>query len=135
MKHIITILTVAAFSAVLLNSCQKAPVEKKGVPLTIQASVVAPAGTKTLYDYTADKTLEGYWEEEEEAITVVSFNENGITAVDRFVSYGEEGRKKADFDGTWTGNEGDRIICLYPDLDSYAGVSIFENVYVGSPQI
>ena len=125
---------MTACAGVLMSSCQKSTPAKKGVPMTIQASVVAPSGTKTLYDYTADKTLEGYWEEEE-AITVVSFNENGITAVDRFVSYGEEGRKKADFDGTWTGNEGDRIICLYPDLDSYAGVSIFENVYVGSQQI
>ena len=115
MKHIITILTVAVLSAVLLNSCQKAPVEKKGVPLTIQASVVAPTGTKTLYEYdTESKTLEGSWDSEE-SITVVSFGQSGITAVNTFTSTGERGRKKAEFSGTWTGNAGDKVICLYPD--------------------
>ena len=136
MKHIITILTVAAFSAVLLNSCQKAPVEKKGVPLTIQASVSAPVGTKTLYEYdTESKTLEGFWNSEE-AITVVSFGQGGITAVDTFTSTGERGRKKAEFSGTWTGNAGDKVICLYPAVDPYTGSnSIFDAVRVGSPTI
>ena len=135
MKHIITILTVAAFSAVLLNSCQKAPVEKKGVPLTIQASVVAPAGTKTIYDYTDDKMLEGFWDSEEH-ITVVSFGQSGITAVNTFTSTGERGRKKAEFSGTWTGNAGDKVICLYPAVDLYTGSnSIFDAVRVGSPTI
>ena len=135
MKHIITILTVAAFSAVLLNSCQKAPVEKKGVPLTIQASVVAPTGTKTLYEYdTEDRTLKGSWDSEE-SITVVSFDSDGITAVDKFTSTGERGRKKAEFSGTWTGNAGDKVICLYPAVDSYAGESIFDYVREGSPTI
>ena len=72
---------------------------------------------------------------EEEAITVISFDENGITAVDKFFSTGEQGRKKADFSGTWTGNEGDQIICLYPDIESYAGSSLFDDVYVGSQSI
>ena len=42
---------------------------------------------------------------------------------------------KAQFSGCWTGNEGDRIICLYPPIDSYAGCSIFDGVRVGSPTI
>ncbi len=135
MKRIITIMVMTACAAVLMNSCQKTPAEKKeGVPMTIQASVIAPASTKTMYDYTDDKTLEGFWDSEE-AITVVSFGQNGITAVDTFTSIGEAGRKQAEFSGTWTGNEGDKIICLYPPVDSYAGNSIFDGVREGSPTI
>ena len=126
---------MTACAAVLMNSCQKTPAEKKeGIPMTILASVIAPESTKTIYDYTDDKTLEGFWDSYE-TITVVSFGQNGITAVDEFVSTGEAGRKKAAFSGTWTGNEGDKIICLYPSVDSYAGYSIFEGVTVGSPTI
>ena len=124
-----------ACAAVLMNSCQKMPAEKKeGIPMTIQASVIAPATTKTIYDYTDDKTLEGSWDSEE-SITVVSFGRDGITAVDKFVSTGEAGRKKAEFSGTWTGNEGDKVICLYPSVDSYAGNSIFDGVRMYSPTI
>lgn len=127
---------MTACAAVLMSSCQKTPVEKKaGVPMTIQASVVAPVGTKTLYEYdTESKTLEGSWDSEE-SITVVSFDQGGITAVDIFTSTGEAGRKKAEFSGTWTGNEGDKVICLYPSVDTYAGISIFDAVRVGSPTI
>ena len=122
-------------TAVLIGSCQKpAPKVKEGIPMTIQASVATPASTKTAYDYTDDRTLEGFWDSNE-AITVVSFGQNGITAVDTFTSTGEKGRKKAEFSGTWTGNEGDRIICLYPDVESYAGDSIFHGVRQGSPTI
>ena len=135
MKRIISIIVMMACAAVLTNSCQISTLEvKEGVPMTIQASVVTPPETKTIYEYTDDKTLEGYWDSEE-AITVVSFGQSGITAVDKFVSYGEWGRSKAEFTGTWTGNEGDRIICLYPSVDSYAGISIFDAVRVGSPTI
>ncbi len=134
MKRIITI--IAAFAVVLFNSCQKTmPGSKEGVPMTIQASVSAPAGTKTLYEYdTEDKTLKGSWDSEE-SITVVSFGKEGITAVDTFTSTGEEGRKKAEFSGTWTGNEGDKVICLYPSVDTYAGTSIFDGVRLYSPTI
>ena len=117
MKRIITLFAMAAFTAVLMNSCQKSipetpmPETKTGVPMTIQASVVTPAGTKTLYEYdTESKTLEGFWNSEE-TITVVSFGEGGISAVDTFTSTGEEGRSKAEFSGTWTGNAGDKVIC------------------------
>lgn len=135
MKRIITNIVMMACAAVLMNSCYKTPAEKKeGIPMTIQASVIAPATTKTIYDYTDDKTLEGFWDSYE-AITVVSFGENGITAVDEFVSTGEAGRKKAEFSGTWTGNEGDKVICLYPSVDTYAGNSIFDGVREGSPTI
>ena len=127
---------MTACAAVLMSSCQKTPAEKKaGVPMTIQASVVAPTGTKTLYEYdTESKTLEGFWNSEE-SITVVSFDQGGITAVDTFTSFGEEGRSKAEFSGTWTGNAGDKVICLYPSVDTYAGNSIFDAVRVGSPTI
>ena len=136
MKRIITIIAMTACAAVLMSSCQKTPAEKKaGVPMTIQASVVAPTGTKTLYEYdTESKTLEGSWDSEE-SITVVSFDQGGITAVDTFTSTGEEGRSKAEFSGTWTGNAGDKVICLYPSVDTYAGNSIFDAVRVGSPTI
>ena len=135
MKRIITSIVMTACAVVLMNSCQKTPVEKKeGVPMKIQASVVSPVGTKTIYDYTDDKTLEGFWDSDE-SITVVSFGANGITAVDEFVSNGEAGRKKAEFTGTWNGNEGDKIICLYPSVNTYAGNSIFDGVREGSPTI
>ena len=137
MKHILSIIIMTACAAVLLSSCQQisTPEVKKGIPMTIQASVAAPPETKTLYEYDTDeRTLEGFWNSEE-VITVVSFGQGGITAVDTFTSTGEEGRKKAEFSGTWTGNAGDRIICLYPPVDSYAGNSIFDGVRVGSPTI
>ena len=135
MKRIITSILITACAAALISGCHKTPAEKKeGIPMTIQASVAAPSGTKTMYDYTDDRTLEGFWDSEE-AITVVSFGRNGITAIDEFVSTGEAGRKKAEFSGIWTGNEGDRIICLYPSVDSYAGNSIFDGVRHGSPTI
>ena len=138
MKRILTMIAVTAFAAVLMGGCRKAPVEvekKVGVPLTIQASVDAPAGTRTIYEYMDDdRTLEGFWNSEE-SITVVSFGRSGITAVDTFTSTGEEGRKKAEFSGTWTGNQGDRIICLYPAVDTYAGNSIFDGVRLNSPTI
>ena len=135
MKRIITILTMTAFAVVFLNSCQDSqiPEEKKGTPLTIHASIDTPQNTRIAYDLTSTGMTISW--NEEEAITVISFNENGITAVDKFFSTGEQGRKKADFSGTWTGNEGDQIICLYPNIDSYAGTSLFDNVDVGSPFI
>ena len=136
MKRILTIIEMTACAAVLMDSCQKTtPEVKEGVPMTIQASGVAPTGTKTLYEYdTESKTLEGFWDSEE-SITVVSFDQGGITAVDTFTSTGEAFRKKAEFSGTWTGNEGDKVICLYPSVDTYAGNSIFDGVRLYSPTI
>ena len=135
MKRILTFVVWTACAAALISGCQKTPTEKKGIPLTIQASKDEPVGTKTLYDYdTEAKTLEGSWDSEE-SITVVSFGKDGITAVDTFTSTGEAGRKKAEFSGTWTGNEGDKVICLYPSVDTYAGNSIFDGVRLYSPTI
>ena len=136
MKRIITIIAITACAAALLNSCQKTtPEVKKGIPLTIQASKDEPVGTKTFYKYDTDgKTLEGFWDSEE-SITVVSFGKDGITAVDTFTSNGEKGRSIAEFSGTWTGNAGDKVICLYPSLDTYAGNSIFDGVRLYSPTI
>ena len=136
MKHIITTIAMTACAAVLMNSCQRAvPEKKEGVRMTIQASVVEPVGTKSIYEYDMeDKTLKGSWNSDE-SITVVSFGRDGITAVDTFISTGEEGREKAEFSGTWTGNEGDKVICLYPSVDTYAGNSIFDGVREGSPTI
>ena len=127
---------MTACAAVLMNSCQRtAPEKKAGVPMRIQASVVDPVETKSIYEYDdEDKTLKGTWSSEE-TITVVSFGRSGITAIDLFTSTGEDGRKKAEFSGTWTGNEGDKIICLYPGIDTYAGNSIFDGLRVGSPTI
>ena len=126
---------MTACAVELMSSCQNTTPElKEGVPMTIQASVVAPPETKTFYEYTDDKTLEGYWDEEE-AITVVSFDENGITAVDKFTSTGIKGRYIAEFSGIWRGNERDKVICLYPPVDSYAGYSIFDNVRESSQTI
>ena len=136
MKRILTIVVLTTCAAVLLNSCQKTtPEVKKGIPLTIQATKDEPAGTKTFYEYdTEGKTLEGFWNSEE-SITVVSFDRSGITAVDTFTFTGEEGRSIAEFSGTWTGNAGDKVICLYPSVDTYAGNSIFDAVRIGSPTI
>ena len=136
MKRILTIVVLTTCAAVLLNSCQKTtPEVKKGIPLTIQATKDEPAGTKTFYEYdTEGKTLEGFWNSEE-SITVVSFDRSGITAVDTFTFTGEEGRSIAEFSGTWTGNAGDKVICLYPSVDTYAGNSIFDGVRQGSPTI
>ena len=135
MKRIINILTMAAFAVVFLNSCQDSeiPEEKKGKPLTIHASIDTPQNTRTAYELTSTGMTISW--NEEEAITVISFDESGITAVDKFFSTGEKGRKKADFSGTWTGNEGDQIICLYPNIDSYAGTSLFDDVNIGSTYI
>ena len=135
MKRIITILTMTAFAVVFLNSCQDSeiPEEKKGKPLTIHASIDTPQNTRTAYELTSTGMTISW--NEEEAITVISFDESGITAVDKFFSTGEKGRKKADFSGTWTGNEGDQIICLYPNIDSYAGTSLFDDVNIGSTYI
>ena len=141
MKQINTILSLAAFTAVMMTSCQESvsvaqepePEKKVGVPMTIQASLQSSPSTKTMYEY-EDGILKGYWDQEE-SITVVSFGEYGITAIDNFSSTGERGRVKADFSGCWTGNEGDKIICLYPPIDSYAGNSIFDGVREGSPTI
>lgn len=103
-----------------------------GVELTISANIAEPAGTKTTYTYsphvgegTGAGTIATDWEATEK-ITVVSIGDAGITAVDEFTSTGAAGRTKAEFTGTWNGNEGDKVICLYPAISvasRYSGVA------------
>lgn len=129
---------------VIFVSCQKeSPVaSNKGVQLTFSAEVAAPASTKTTYEYTAGSlagTIATSWEAKE-YITLVSIGESGITAVDEFCSTGEAGREIAEFTGTWTGNAGDKVICLYPALTN-DGVAVntanqrFSGVTVGATSI
>ncbi len=133
-----------AASLVTFMSCQKDGPEApdKGVKLTVSAKVAAPASTKTSYAYSAGSqagTIATSWEATE-YITLVSIGESGISAVDEFCSTGEAGREKAEFTGTWTGNAGDKVICLYPAL-TRNGVAVagaaqrFSGVAVGSASI
>ena len=137
---------IFALALAALVSCQKENTAspQKGVELTISAEVAAPAGTKTTYSYTASSigqagTISTAWEATE-YITVVSIGASGITAVDEFTSTGEAGRAKAEFTGTWNGNAGDKVICLYPALTNN-GVAVasanqrFSGVAVGSTSI
>lgn len=138
----ITILLAA--SLVMFVSCQKeGPVAAgEGVELTVSVKVADPEETKTTYEYTAGTqagTISTSWEAKE-YITLVSIGESGITAVDEFCSTGDAGRKKAEFTGTWTGNAGDKVICLYPALtNNGAAVASadrrFSGVTVGSTSI
>lgn len=117
------------------NACDKEQLlaRREGTPLTISATVGAQ--TKTAYSYDPEsKVMEVSWQEEE-SISVISFDESGITAIDNFTSTGEEGRDKADFTGTWTGNPGDRVICLYPALSTSAGSKLFGTVSEGDTSI
>lgn len=134
-----------AASLVMFVSCQKeySVVPKNtGVELTVLAKVANPVSTKTSYVYTSGTqagTIATSWEETE-YITLVSIGESGITAVDEFCSTGEAGREKAEFTGTWTGNAGDKVICLYPALTrNGAAVNTadqrFSGVTVGSTSI
>lgn len=135
MKYIIMSVTVSALAAVLLSSCEKETCKgTEGVFMTIDATVVTPVSTRMTGSVNDEGGISFSWDSEE-SITVISFNRSGITAVDEFDSYGEEGRDKAVFSGTWTGNEGDKVICLYPSVETYEGASIFDGVRVGSPTI
>lgn len=118
-----------AASLVISVSCQKeAPVASdRGVNLTVSAEVAAPVSTKISYEYSSGSkagTISTSWEAKE-YITLVSLGRDGITAVDEFCSTGEAGRETAEFTGTWTGNEGDKVICLYPALTNN-GVAVAE---------
>ena len=118
------------------SACDKeqVPAGRTGRPLTIGATVAAPQ-TKTAYEYDADGgTLAVSWKADE-TISVISFNETGVTAIDEFTSSGEAGRAKAEFSGTWTGNPGDQVICLYPALSTTPGSRLFGTVAVGDTSI
>ena len=117
------------------SACNKEPlpVRQAGIPLTITATVGMQ--TKTAYSYDRESGVMDVTWREEESITVISFDASGITAIDNFTSTGEEGRDRADFSGTWTGNPGDRVICLYPALSTTPGSRLFGSVTVGDTSI
>lgn len=126
-----------AIASLLLCACSNEvePIEnaKKGVELTMSATIGKSAETRTTYTReTVGMTVD--WEAEE-AITLVSFDESGVTAVDNFTSSGAAGREKAEFTGTWHGNPGDKVICLYPALSTTAGTTLFDNVTARSTSI
>ena len=117
------------------SACDKEqlPAGRTGKPRTLDVSVGAP--TKTAYNYDVDGgTMAVSWKADE-AISVISFDASGITAIDEFSSSGEEGRTKAEFSGTWNGNPGDRVICLYPALSTTPGSRLFGTVAVGDTSI
>lgn len=130
-------LSICAMVFVLFafNACNKEqlPAGKAGIPLTIDATVGVQS--KTAYAYDAESGIMDVSWREEESISVISFDASGITAIDNFTSTGEEGRDKAEFTGTWTGNPGDRVICLYPALSTSAGSKLFGTVSVGDASI
>lgn len=105
------------------NEVEQIESAKKGVELTMSATIGKSAETRTTYTReTVGMTVD--WEAEE-AITLISFDDSGITAIDNFSSSGDAGREKAEFTGTWNGNAGDKVICLYPALSTTAGASMY----------
>lgn len=135
MRNIVLSVSLAVMVLFSFNACNKEqlPAGRDGTALTISATVGAQ--TKTAYAYAPEsKTMNVSWKENE-TISVISFNKSGITAIDVFTSSGEAGRDKADFAGTWNGNPGDRVICLYPALSSTAGKRLFGTVSVGDAAI
>jgi hypothetical protein len=124
-----------ASAFLVLSACNKEQIPDKpaGIPLTISATV-GPQ-TKTAYNYDSESREMGVTWSADEAISVISFDASGITAIDNFTSTGEEGRNKAEFTGTWTGNPGDRVICLYPALSTSAGSKLFGTVSEGVTSI
>ena len=135
MRNTIPSVVLLASAIIAFCACNKEslPVQQAGIQLTINATVGAQ--TKTAYEYDADGgTMAVSWKADE-TISVISFNETGVTAIDEFTSSGEEGRDKAVFSGTWTGKPGDRVICLYPALSTSAGSKLFGTVSEGDVSI
>ena len=135
MRNTILSIVLVTSGIIAFSACNKEllPDKPAGIPLTINATVGAQ--TKTAYSYDPEsKVMEVSWQEEE-SISVISFDKSGITAIDNFTSTGEEGREKADFTGKWTGNPGDQVICLYPALSTSAGSKLFGTVSEGDRYI
>lgn len=135
MRNTIPSIVLMASAILAFSACDKEPlpVKSAGIPLTISATVGAQ--TKTAYSYDPESGIMGVRWGNEEAISVISFDDDGITAIDNFTSSGEQGRDKAEFSGTWTGNPGDRVICLYPALSTSAGSKLFGTVSEGDVSI
>ena len=135
MRNTLYSIVLMASAIIAFCACNKEslPVQHAGIQLTINATVGAP--TKTAYSYDPEsKEMDVTWKEEEH-ISVISFDESGITAIDDFMSTGENGREKADFIGAWNGDPGDRVICLYPALSTSAGSKLFGTVSEGDASI
>ena len=135
MRNTLYSIVLMASAILAFSACNKEQLPDKpaGVPLTIKASVGEQ--TKTAYSYDPEsREMDVTWQEEE-SISVISFDESGITAIDNFTSTGEEGRNKAEFTGTWTGKPGNRVICLYPALSTSAGSKLFGTVSEGDVSI
>ena len=135
MRNTILSIVLLVIGIIAFSACNKEllPDKPAGIPLTISATVGTP--TKTAYDYDVDgRTMAVSWNADE-TISVISFNDTGVTAIDEFTSSGEQGRDKAEFSGTWTGNPGDRVICLYPALSTTPGSRLFGTVSVGDTSI
>ena len=135
MRNTVYSIVLMASAITAFSACNKEQLPDKpaGIPLTISATVSAQ--TKTAYSYDTESGIMGVTWREAEAISVISFDDDGITAIDNFTSTGEEGRDKAEFTGTWTGNPGDRVICLYPALSTSAGSKLFGTVSEGDTSI
>lgn len=135
MRNTILSIVLVTSGIIAFSACNKEllPDKPAGIPLTINATVGAQ--TKTTYSYDQESGVMDVRWREEEVITVISFDESGITAIDNFTSTGEEGREKADFTGTWTGHPGDQVICLYPALSTSAGSMLFGTVSEGDRYI
>lgn len=118
---------ISLFLGACSDESEELNINKKGVELTIQASIGNPSASRTSYVREASGMTVDW--EATESLLVVSFDESGITAVDHFTSTGEAGREKAAFSGEWNGKAGDKVICLYPD-----NTSIF-SATIGNPSI
>lgn len=133
MKKIFYTTIATLFFCACTNEVEQVESVKKGVELTMSATINKSAESRTTYTrQTSGMTVD--WEADED-ITLVSFGESGITAVDNFTSSGTAGREKAEFTGTWNGNPGDKVICLYPALSTTAGTTLFANVTAESTSI
>ena len=117
-KYLLAIVAIAA----TLVSCQKnenPTPEKKGVPMTLKASINGNIGSKVTYTPGAVSGLKVDWEATEH-ISVVTLNGSGYTvAIDDFVSTGAAGRTEATFTGTFTGGDNPTVIVIYPALTEY----------------
>lgn len=106
----------------------------KGRTVRISAVVDAVASRTTYADDAPNRKLNVSWEATEK-LTVISIGEAGITAIDEFTSNGTAGREVAEFTGTFNGNAGDKVVCLYPSIATPAGQARFGGVNVGASQI
>lgn len=131
MKKIIYFAVFCLFVCACSDRIEKDEPTKNGVQLTISATIGAPAETKTTYARES-VGISVNWEADE-AVTLVSFDESGITAIDNFTSTGAAGRTKAEFTGVWNGNPGDKVVALYPALST--GTTLYQNVSIGSSEI